>query len=176
MNPGDDERRPVAGSGGHVEAGQADNAIVARTRKDSPLGAQVLAVTDLGLAPYLYRDGVAQWVSQVLKRLVDASADMPPYGSPEWSAASDPVRLASALRAAEAWRREGLTVAQRAADDLAATDYQAQLDDTAEWARLGAWVRNMANAPDFEELQRRRTVVERPVTGERCLKTWQVAA
>lgn len=34
MIPGDDERRPVAGSGGHVEAGQADSRSVLPSRAD----------------------------------------------------------------------------------------------------------------------------------------------
>ena len=116
----------------------------------------------LGLEASLSRDAVTEWLRPIRARLVGDESELPVFGSPEWHLAPDPVRLASALRAAEAWRRQGITLPQTVADDLAATDYQAQLDDTDEWHRLGAWVRRAADGPDHAELVQRRTVVTRP--------------
>lgn len=108
-----------------------------------------------GLDRYLHQDDVTVWLRDVMRRLVQDSASTPLYGSPEWHEADDPTRLASALRAAEAYRRESLF----AADDL--VDRQA-IDariDAAEWAELGAQVRKMADTPTHDELAARRRQV-----------------
>ena len=114
-----------------------------------------------GLNFYLHEDDVAVWLRGVLARLVPAGNEMPLDGSAAWHAAPDPVRLASALRAGEAWRRDGLYVV----DDIV-TEQAAQAEvEAQEWAELGAQVRRMADTPTHDELAARRIEVVRRAAG-----------
>lgn len=109
---------------------------------------------------WTHHDDVSDWLVSILRRLT-ADPALPLYGSQEWHAAPDPVRLASALRAAEAWRLQGLYLAQDVKDELAATRWVEECRDAQEWAELGAWVRRMANSPTHAELVERRQQVVR---------------
>ena len=123
------------------------------------------------LVAYLSDDGpVTAWLAEVDGRLGQAGDTVPLYGSPGWEAAPGPVRLRSALRAGEAWRRAGLHVAAELADenDAAAPEAQAEAADTAaEWRRLAKWVADHRGAPTYDELQARRGVPVRP-----AVPTW----
>ena len=113
------------------------------------------------VVPDAHADSVQVWLTQVLERLVGPGVDVPLFGSQPWSAAPDPVRLASALRAGEAWRQQGLTIA----DDLADTHAVGALDrleDDRGWSKLAAWVSAHRNDPTYAELQQRRGVPVRP--------------
>lgn len=111
---------------------------------------------------YLHRDDVTVWLELFSSRLVPTGTDLPMYGSQEWLQAPDNVRLASALRAGEAWRRDGLYAGQRLADKLAADRYARDCEEAARFAEVGAFVRRMADWPTWDELQQRRAVVVRP--------------
>ena len=111
-------------------------------------------------------DPVSAWLKEAAGQLGGLGPDVPTYGSVGWTAAPGPLRLASALRAAEAWRRAGLFAAEDLADDLDAAAPEAQLDaaDTAHsWGRLARWVADNRNAPSFGELQARCGVPVLPV-------------
>ncbi len=123
------------------------------------------AHSDLGLGRYLHQDEVTAWLHRVVARLVTTPGDVPVFGSAEWLTATDPVRLASALRAAEAWRRTGLYAAQDTADSLSAARWVQACEDAAEWAQIAAQVRQMATSPTHTELAHRRAEVVRPTVG-----------
>ncbi len=156
--PDNDERRPGRGSGGHVEAGQADTASVQLTADRDP-------VRHALSGRYMHTDEVREWLHVVTRRLVLAGTELPVFGSDEWLGAPDPVRLASALRAAEAWRLDGLYAAQDVADSLSAARWVQQCEDAAGWAEIGAQVRQMASSPTHAELLRRRAEIVRPALG-----------
>ena len=120
------------------------------------------------LVAYLQDDDspVTVWLAEVDGRLGQAGDAVPLYGSPGWETATGPIRLRSALRAGEAWRRASRYVAAELADDVDAAAPEAQADaaDTsAEWRRLARWVADGRNDPTFAELQARRAVPVRPV-------------
>ena len=120
------------------------------------------------LVAYLQDDDspVTSWLAEVDGRLGQAGDAVPLYGSPGWETATGPIRLRSALRAGEAWRRAGLHVAAELADanDAGAPEAQAEAADTsAEWRRLARWVADHRGDPTFDELTARRGVPVRPV-------------
>ena len=118
------------------------------------------------LVRYLADDGpVTAWLGELDGRLGQDGDDVPLFGSSGWEASTDPVRLRSTLRAAEAWRRAALHAAADLADDVDAAGPEAQADaaDTSsEWSRLAKWVADGRNDPTFAELQARRGVPVRP--------------
>ena len=123
------------------------------------------------LAHYLSPDGpVSSWLAELDGRLGEDGAALPIFGSPGWETAAGPIKLRSALRAAEAWRRAGLHVAADIADENDAAAPEAQLDaaDTsAEWRRLARWVADNRGAATYDELLARRGVPVRP-----AVPTW----
>lgn len=104
-------------------------------------------------APHrLVNDSPAQWARAFVRRLV-GDAELPAYGSPEWEAADWSVMVASAVRAAEVWRRDGLFLA----DDLAAElERSRQWLDDDERAFYAAVCRRLAKEPTHAELTERR--------------------
>lgn len=120
------------------------------------------------LSRYLAVDGdpVTSWLGELDARLDAATGDaLPLFGSDRWVGATGPVRLRSALRAAEAWRRAALYAAADLADevDAAAPDAQEAAADTSyEWARLARWVADNRGAATYAELTARRAVPARP--------------
>lgn len=100
-------------------------------------------------------DDTAAWALTFMRT---ATSDrLPLYGSPEFLRSNGLTRLASAVRAAEAWRRDGdahvlaaqLDVELEAARRYDEADYQ-------DWKKLAGRVRAMATEPTFDQLQRRR--------------------
>jgi hypothetical protein len=79
------------------------------------------------------------------------------YGSPEWEAAPEPVQRASAVRAAEAWRREAdpHVIAARLDLELDAT-WREQERDFDGWREVSAMVRHLAVEPTHAELVEKR--------------------
>ena len=119
------------------------------------------------LVAYLAPDGpVTAWLAEVDGRLGQAGDAVPLYGSDEWETAAGPIKLRSALRAAEAWRRAALYAAQDLADELDTAVLEARADD-ARWSRLAKWVADGRNDATFAELQARRGVPVRP-----AVPTW----
>ena len=86
------------------------------------------------------------------------AATLPLYASEEWCQARGPVRLASALRAAEAWRYDG--DAHRLALEVEAELEAHRLwheADYAGWKTIARRVRALAVEPSHAELVRRRS-------------------
>ncbi len=102
-------------------------------------------------------DPVRAWVGRVARRLVPDPAQLPLYGSEAWVAASDPVRLASALRAAEAWRRgsDPHVLAARLDQEIAAAR-AADDHDARMWRAAARHVARVGCAPSHDELAARR--------------------
>jgi hypothetical protein len=115
----------------------------------------------LGLGRYLLDDEPARlnaaWTAQLA-----ASRPIPTYGSPQWLRAPRHLQIAACLQAAEARRRDLLFIGQAIADDLAAEHWTAAQQDQAEFERIAAGVRAMANQPTHAQLVARRAVVRRP--------------
>ena len=139
-------------TGRHVTATNADAKLQVRTQRTT---------RSLHVVLDAHPDSVQVWLPQVFERLVGPGVHVPLYGSQPWSAAPDPVRLASALRAGEAWRQQGLTIADDLADTLAVAALDG-LEDDRGWLKLAAWVSAHRNDPTFAELQQRRGVPVRP--------------
>ncbi len=97
----------------------------------------------------------AEWARTVLAAAGDV--DLPLYGSPEWEAAPESVQRASAVRAAEAWRRESdpHVLAARLEVELEA-GWRAQEADYEGWRKVAAMVRHLAVEPTHAELVERR--------------------
>lgn len=123
----------------------------------------------LDLTRWLLDDEPARWSAAFVTKLA-AGRDVPTYGTPEWTAAPWELQVAAAVRAGEYWRREGLCLAQRLADELAARRAAAQTevdyDDALRFAdlaqrvvafdvlaRRAAW---LAKEPTHAELVERR--------------------
>ena len=101
---------------------------------------------------------VGRWLRAAADSL-DTAGPLPLYGDDDWNRADHQTRLASALRAAEAWRRAGLYAEADLADELddAAPDAWAdRADDDRSWSRLARWVSDTRNTPTNAELQARR--------------------
>ncbi len=109
----------------------------------------------LGLDRYLLDDDTAQWASGFVHTLA-AGRDVPPYGSAEWRAADWQTQVASAVRAAEAWRREALFLDQQVADEVAAYRYWQEVGEAQAFAEVATRVRRMASTPTHAELVQRR--------------------
>jgi hypothetical protein len=119
-----------------------------------------------GLDRYLLSD----WPAVMTRGWIDqlrAGRDVPEYGSREWLAADRGLQLASALIAAEAYRRQGLFLAQALEDELTAS--RALLDDadTRAYAELAdrvthydrydvEWWKHQSKLPTHAELLERR--------------------
>ncbi len=93
-------------------------------------------------------------------RVVIAAAgdvELPLYGSPEWEAAPEQVQRASAVRAAEAWRRDRdpHVIAARLDVELEA-GWREQERDYDGWRKVAAMVRQIAVEPTHAELVERR--------------------
>lgn len=110
-------------------------------------------------ALYLHCDDLTAWLREVVRRLVPAGTDLPLFGDDDWLAAPDPVRLASALRAAETWRVEGLYAAARLEDELRAHRANVAADEQAEWHEAAAWVHGYVSHAELED---RRAEIVRP--------------
>jgi hypothetical protein len=98
----------------------------------------------------------AEWARALMAQAGDV--DLPLYGSAEWEAAPEPVRLASAVRAAEAWRREAdpHVIATRLETELEA-GWREQERDYDGWRTVIAMVRHLAVEPTHAELVERRS-------------------
>ncbi len=83
--------------------------------------------------------------------------DLPLYGSPEWEAAPEQVQRASAVRAAEVWRREAdpHVIAARLEVELEA-GWREQEQDHQGWRQVVGMVRHLAVEPTHAELVARR--------------------
>lgn len=106
----------------------------------------------------------ATWAEQQITALAP-DTDLPLYGSEQWAAAPEHVRRASAIRAAEAWRRDGETLADR----LQAETFAAQAEQVRhheleylEWLPIAQRVTR--GGPAYAELAARRAVIP-PGTG-----------
>lgn len=108
-----------------------------------------------GLARFLLDDDVAQWVAAFLRKL-SADREIPEFGSVHWQRADDRLRIASAVRAGEAWRRDRLLVPVALADELAAISYFTNMREADAFAEVAAKVRAMASTPTHAELLERR--------------------
>jgi hypothetical protein len=119
-----------------------------------------------GLDRYLLNDWPAVmtrgWINQLR-----AGRDVPEYGGREWFAADRSLQIASALVAAESYRRHLLFLPQVIEDELAAS--RALLDDadTRAYAELAdrvshydrygvEWWKQQANLPTHADLLERR--------------------
>jgi len=101
---------------------------------------------------------VARWLQAAADSL-DTAESLPLYGGADWDRADHQTRLASALRAAEAWRRAGLYAEADLADELddgAPDAWRDRADDDRSWSRLARWVADTRNTPTNAELQARR--------------------
>ncbi len=98
----------------------------------------------------------AEWARAVIAAAGD-DVDLPLYGSPEWEVAPLPVQRASAVRAAEAWRRESdpHVIAARLDVELEVV-WRVQEADYEDWRKVAAMVRSVANQPTHAELVQRR--------------------
>jgi hypothetical protein len=114
-----------------------------------------ISMAGMGLGRYLLDDDPARWAAGFVRTRA-AGRDVPAYGSPEWQAADWQVQVASAVRAAESWRREGLFLEQRVADELAAYRYWQDVADAERFAEVAASVRRMASTPTHAQLAERR--------------------
>ncbi len=102
------------------------------------------------------RMSAAEWARSVMAQAGDV--DLPLYGSEAWETAPGPVQRASAVRAAEAWRRE-------ADPDVIASRLEVELDamwreqerDYAGWRQVAAMVRALPGQPTHAELVERRS-------------------
>lgn len=110
----------------------------------------------LGLTRYLLDDDTAAWAAAFLRTLAEGRP-VPVYGSPGWLAEPDyRLQIAAAVRAGEAWRRDGLLLGHELPrQDLA---LRAAVD-AAEFAVIAARVRDLARRPSHAELVARRRVV-----------------
>ncbi len=97
----------------------------------------------------------ADWARAAIAAAGDV--DLPLYGSPEWEQAPELVRRASAVWAAEAWRREGDSdvIASRLEVELDAV-WREQEKDYAGWRQVAAMVRALPDQPTHAELVERR--------------------
>ncbi len=97
----------------------------------------------------------ADWARAVLAAAGDV--ELPLYGSPEWEQAPERVRVASAARAAEAWRREAdpHVIAARLDVELEA-GWREQEKDYEGWRQVVGMVRHLAVEPTHAELVERR--------------------
>jgi len=101
---------------------------------------------------HLIDDAPAQWARGFLRRLV-GDAELPLYGSPEWEQSDWAVMVASAVRAAEAWRRDGLFLADDLSDELARSRDWLEEDERLFFAAV---CRRLAKEPTHAELVERR--------------------
>jgi hypothetical protein len=119
----------------------------------------------LNLDRWLLDDEPAQWAAGFVDKLAAGTA-VPVYGSPEWQAADWQVQVASAVRAAEAWRRESLYLPQSLEDELAARRALLDHADALAFADLAGRVvafddlarraASLAKSPTLHELVERR--------------------
>jgi hypothetical protein len=118
-------------------------------------------VTLPALTPLLLDDPPAQWAARLIRGATPDGQPLPLYGSAEWEQAPAPVKLASALRAAEAHRRGPLFDAQRLDAEMR---QQWQQIDQAQWELVAGRVRAMgrADCPSHAQLAERRAEVTRP--------------
>jgi hypothetical protein len=111
-------------------------------------------VTRLSLERYMLDDDTARWAASLLRSAQDAV--VPLYGSAEWLSAPWRVQVASAVRAAECWRRESLFLPQALEDELAARRYLREVEEAKAFAVVAYSVRRMADTPTHAELVERR--------------------
>lgn len=125
------------------------------------------------LAPLLLDDEPARWASRLIRGACPDGQTLPLYGSPEWEQAPVAVKLASALRAAEAHRRAPLFDAQRL--DREMRQHWSAIDQ-AQWEQVAARVRALAryDCPTHAQLVERRREVTRPVGHQP--RAWQASA
>ncbi len=110
----------------------------------------------LGLERHLLDDAPAQWAASFVRTLAEGR-EVPAYGSPAWAALEDyRLQVASAVRAGEAWRRDGLFVDQALTDELAHLRYRQDLLDAAEFVEIAHRVHDLARFPSHAELVQRR--------------------
>lgn len=101
-------------------------------------------------------DVVTGWARFLMSR---PGVVLPSYGSDEWAAAPEVVKVAACVRAAEAWRQEcdPHRLAVCAERELEA-ERRAQEKDYAAWRRIALGVRNRAQQPTHAELVELRAV------------------
>ena len=106
----------------------------------------------------------AKWVRDLLRNA--GEAELPLYGSAAWAAAPEPVRVASCVRAAEAWRLESdpHRIAARLEQELEAAQWCAERDYDA-WREIAGRVVRIGLGPTHAELVERRAEVVRPSVG-----------
>jgi hypothetical protein len=119
----------------------------------------------MNLDRYLLDDDAARWAAGFVRKLA-ADTSVPVYGSAEWQAAGWPLQVASAVRAAEAWRRESLYLPQSLEDELAARRALVDHADALAFAELADRVvafddlarraASLAQSPTLHELVERR--------------------
>ena len=108
---------------------------------------------------------VGVWLRAAADSL-DTAGPLPLFGSRDWDRADHQTRLASALRAAEAWRRAGLYVEADLADALdddAPDAWADRADDDRAWSKLARWVSASRNAPTARELRALRSIPAQPL-------------
>jgi hypothetical protein len=90
------------------------------------------------LRRYLLDDESSRWAIEFINQMRDLAEcpDVPLYGSPEWKAADWRIKVAAAVRAGEAWRRDLLCLDQALQDELAARRAAIDLEDAVAFAEL----------------------------------------
>jgi hypothetical protein len=116
----------------------------------------------------------AEWAETLIAQGATAG-EVPLYGSEEWEALpdTDPRRVASVVRAAEAWRRDGQAehLATRLQIELAESDLVVRMRMTG--AELDARVGYVAStAPSWAELQLRRAELLQVPVDEYGARGW----
>lgn len=106
----------------------------------------------LDLRRWLLDDDPAQWAEAFVHKLA-AGRPVPDYGGSEWLTADWTLQVASAVRAGETWRRDGLLLPQRLDDEIRAGSQWLDLD--AELFLVEA-CRNLRSVPSHAELVERR--------------------
>ena len=97
----------------------------------------------------------AAWARALIARA--GHDDLPLYGSAQWDAAPETVKVASCVRAAECWRVESdpHVIAARLEQEFEAARRVAELDYAA-WREVAGIVKTIALSPTVAELQARR--------------------
>lgn len=119
----------------------------------------------LGLGRYLLDDLAARWCASSVAALAEGR-DVPVYGSVEWQQADIRLQVAAAVRAGEAYRRDGLYLPVALADALAAEQHADEVIDAEEFRTLAKQVQAMGSPSrrSHAELVALRAEVARPGT------------